>query len=181
MPGIPGATGPVGSAGPVGAEGNTGASGPTGGVGATGIPGTGITVYHARGTAGRSTVVTNIPTAQPGVSVTFTIDQPATVMMWASIGSVTTQATAGASATVEMALYIDNTAATASSRYTAINGTVSAFGTGALTTVRTLPAGQHTIDLRTSRVQGNVAVNIGGNGLTDTNPGELTVLVMPPG
>jgi hypothetical protein len=41
-----------------------------------------------------------------------------------------------------------------------------------------LPAGTHTIDLRTARLNGNTPVDIGGNAVTDVNPGELTLLIL---
>ncbi len=179
--GVPGAVGPTGPAGPAGNAGNAGATGSGGDAGGTGAAGRGITVHHARGTAGRLAVESNAPTVQPGVSVTFTLTQPSTVMMWASIGSRTTQTTTGLSAVVDMTLYLDGTPVPGASRFTTLNGTSSnVFGTGALTTARSMVAGTHTVELRTARVEGNVPIDIGGNGELDVNPGELTVLVMPP-
>ncbi len=179
--GIPGAVGPTGPVGPAGTAGNAGATGSSGGTGGTGAAGRGITVYQARGTAGRLAVESNAPTAQPGVSVTFTLPQPSTVMMWASIGSRTTQTATGLSAVVDMTLYLDGVPMQDASRFTTLNGTsANVFGTGALTTVRSMVAGTHTVELRTARVEGSTPVDIGGNGATEVNPGELTVLVMPP-
>jgi hypothetical protein len=64
-------------------------------------------------------------------------------------------------------------------RFTIGNVTgVNAFNTGAINTMISLPAGTHTIDLRTARPYGSSSVNIGGNSSLDTNPGELTIMIL---
>jgi hypothetical protein len=133
------------------------------------------------GTAGRLAVATNVATVQPGLSQTFNLTAPATVILWATIGGRTTLTTSGAYATVDMILYLNGTFLPTGgwNRFTITNPTAAnAFSTGAINTMINLPAGTHTIDLRTARLNGNTPVDIGGNAVTDVNPGELTLLIL---
>lgn len=173
--GLDGATGPQGPAGPAGATGATGATGPQG------PPGV-INKYHVYGTAGRLGVTSTTPTQQPGMTQTFTLTAPATVIIWATIGGRTTSTTSGAYATVDMVVYIDGNFLTNGgwNRFNIVNPTnTNSFNTGAINTMVTLPAGTHTIDLRTFRsATSTTSVDIGGNAALDTNPGELTIMIL---
>lgn len=190
--GADGATGPAGLTGATGPAGATGATGPTGATGATGIAGatgaTGATgptgvvnKYHVYGTAGRLAVASTTATVQPGLTQTFTLAAPATVIVWATIGGRTTSSTSGAYATVDMIVYLNGTflANGGWNRFNVVNPTaINSFNTCAINTMISLPAGTHTIDLRTARVNGTSPVDIGGNAALDTNPGELTILIL---
>jgi hypothetical protein len=192
LPGPPGAVGAMGPTGPMGATGDagpmgaTGATGPVGATGATGTPGaTGttatITRYHAYGTAGRLAVTSAGATVQPGVTRTFTLAAPSNVIVWASIGARATLTTSGAYATVDAIIYINGNFLPNGgwNRFTVVNGTANnSFNAIAINSMVALPAGTHTVDLRTLRLNGTTPVDIGGNSAADTNPGELTILVL---
>lgn len=173
-----GATGPVGPAGPQGPAGPAGATGATGPQGPSGV----INKYHVYGTAGRLAVASTTPTVQPGLTQTFTLTAPATVIVWATIGGRTTSSTTGAYAQVDMVIYADNNflANGGWNRFNIVNPTsTNSFNTCAINTMITLPAGTHTIDLRTFRGAGSTSpVDIGGNAALDTNPGEMTILIL---
>jgi hypothetical protein len=80
-----------------------------------------------------------------------------------------------------MILYVDGAFIPAGgwNRFTTVNpSNTNSFNTGAINTMITLPAGTHTIELRTSRLSGSSSVDIGGNATTDVNPGELTIMVL---
>ncbi|MES2131429.1 MAG: hypothetical protein V4506_03710 [Bacteroidota bacterium] len=184
--GAAGATGPIGPAGPTGAAGTAGATGPAGATGATGPAGpTGpsgvIQKYHVYGTAGRLATTSTAATAQPGLTQTFTLASPASVIIWATIGGRNTATTSGAYATVDMIVYLNGAflANGGWNRFSVVNPTAAnSFGVGAINTMISLPAGTHTIDLRTARLNGTTSVDIGGNAALDTNPGELTILIL---
>lgn len=170
--GSPGATGPIGPAGPPGATGPAGPQGPSGVVNR----------YHVQGTAGRLAVTSTTPTVQPGMTQTFTLSAPATVIVWATIGARTTVTTSGSYATVDMVLYVNNNFLPNGgwNRFNVVNPTnTNSFNTCALNTMINLPAGTHTIDLRTFRsATSNSPVDIGGNSSLDTNPGEMTIMIL---
>jgi hypothetical protein len=64
-------------------------------------------------------------------------------------------------------------------RFTTVNhSSGNSFNTCAINTSFNLPAGTHTIELRSARFAGNTSVDIGGNSATDTNPGELTIMIL---
>ncbi len=179
-----GATGAAGPVGPIGPAGAAGATGPAGAAGATGPQGPSgvIQKYHVYGSAGRLAVTSTVATAQPGLTQTFTLASPATVMIWATIGTRNTATTAGAWSNVDMIVYLNNNFLPNGgwNRFSTVNPSTGAngFNTCAINTVVSLPAGTHTIDLRTARSNGTVSVDIGGNSSTDTNPGELTIMVV---
>jgi hypothetical protein len=165
------------NAGPQGPAGPVGATGPAGPTGPSGV----INRYHAYGTAGRLAVSSATHTVQPGMTQTFTLTAPATVIVWATIGGRTTSSTSGAYATVDMVVYLNGAflANGGWNRFNIVNPTsINSFNTCAINTMITLPAGTHTIDLRTARVNGTSTVDIGGNAALDTNPGELTILIL---
>lgn len=141
-----------------------------------------IQKYHVYGSAGRLAVTSTVATAQPGLTQTFTLASPATVMIWATIGTRNTATTAGAWSNVDMIIYLNNNFLPNGgwNRFSTVNPSTGAngFNTCAINTVVSLPAGTHTIDLRTARSNGTVSVDIGGNSSTDTNPGELTIMVV---
>ncbi|MDP9954959.1 hypothetical protein J2X97_000596 [Epilithonimonas hungarica] len=190
--GVAGATGATGSQGVTGATGPTGlqgiqgiqgATGNTGAVGATGAQGSSgvIQKYHVYGSAGRLAVASNTPTMQPGLTQTFTLSSPATVAIWATIGARNTVTTSGAYSNVDVVVYVNNNflANGGWNRFSNINGTSqNSFNTCAINTMISLPAGTHTIDLRTFRSNGTSPVDIGGNSAADTNPGEMTILIL---
>lgn len=173
-----GATGPAGPAGPAGAAGTAGATGPQGPQGPPGV----INKYHVYGTAGRLAVTSITPTMQPGMSQTFTLTAPATVIIWASIGGRTTSTTSGAYATVDMVVYANGAFLPNGgwNRFNIVNpNNTNSFGTCAINTMINLPAGTHTIDLRTFRGASSTSpVDIGGNSATDVNPGEMTIMIL---
>lgn len=174
--GLPGAPGPAGPAGPAGAAGATGPAGPAGPQGPSGI----VQVFHALGSAGRLGVTSNIATVQPGVSVSFTLAETATVQILSSVGARMISATDSAWATIDAVIYVNNNFLPNGgwNRFTVSNASaINEFNTISINTVVILPAGTHTIDLRTLRASGNAAADIGGNSAVDVNPGELTVVV----
>ena len=179
--GAAGATGPAGAAGATGPAGPAGATGATGATGPQGPSGV-IQKYHVYGTAGRLAVTSTAATAQPGLTQTFTLASPATVMIWATIGTRNTATTAGAWSNVDMIIYLNNNFLPNGgwNRFSTVNPSTGAngFNTCAINTMVSLPAGTHTIDLRTARSNGTVSVDIGGNSSTDTNPGELSIMVV---
>jgi hypothetical protein len=151
--------------------------------GAQGVPGTSgvLQSYHVYGSAGRLAVATTVATMQPGMTQTFTLASPARIVVWATIGGRTTAATAGAYATVDMIIYLNGGFLPNGgwNRFQIANaGAYNTFNTCAINTSFTLPAGTHTIDLRTARFNGTTAVDIGGNSAADVNPGELTIMVL---
>ena len=182
--GAPGATGPAGPMGATGPQGPAGTAGPAGATGATGPqgpPGV-INKYHVYGTAGRLAVTSNVPTVQPGMTQTFTLAAPATVIVWATIGARTTSTTSGSYAQVDMVVYVNNNflANGGWNRFNVVNPTgANSFNTCAINTMISLPAGTHTIDLRTFRsLTSPSPVDIGGNASLDTNPGEMTIMIL---
>lgn len=176
--GATGATGTAGAAGITGATGNTGAAGSMGATGPTGI----IQKYHLYGTAGRLAVNSTTATLQPGLTQTFTLASPATVIVWATIGARTTGTGNANYANVDMILYVDGTFLPQGgwNRFQVTNpSTSNSFNTCAMNTSFSLAAGTHTIELRTARLAGSTStVDIGGNATTDTNPGELTIMIL---
>ncbi len=178
-----GATGAIGPAGPVGATGDAGPAGPIGATGATGATGAAATMtrYHVYGTAGRLAVASAVATVQPGLTQTFTLGSPATVTIWATIGARTTGTGNANYATVDAVVYVDGNFLPSGgwNRFSVVNpSTTNAFNAVAINTMVALPAGTHTVDLRTLRLAGSTStVDIGGNASADVNPGELTIVV----
>jgi len=118
---------------------------------------------------------------QPGLTQTFTLANPASAIIWASIGARTTSTTSGAYANVDAIIYLDGNFLPNGgwNRFSTVNGASNAFNAVAINTMVALAAGSHTIELRTLRLAGStVSVDIGGNASTDVNPGELTILVL---
>lgn len=114
------------------------------------------------------------------MSVTFTLAETATVQILSSVGARMTSTADGAWASIDAVIYVNNNFLPNGgwNRFTVSNaGTHNEFNTVSINTVVTLPAGTHTIDLRTYRGNGSAAVDIGGNSALDVNPGELTVVV----
>ena len=181
--GVAGAQGVQGLTGATGAQGIQGVTGATGAVGATGaqgLPGV-IQKYHTYGSSGRLAVASSVATVQPGLTQTFTLASPANVVIWATIGARNTVTTAGAYSNVDVIIYLNNNflANGGWNRFSNVNGTAqNSFNTCAINTMISLPAGTHTIDLRTSRSNGTSPVDIGGNSAADTNPGEMTILIL---
>jgi hypothetical protein len=173
--GIDGATGATGAAG---TNGTNGINGTTGATGATGI----IQRYHVYGTAGRLAVNSATATLQPGLTQTFTLTAPATVIVWATIGARTTGTGNTNYANVDAIIYVDGAFLPLGgwNRFQVTNPSASnSFNTCAINTSFTLAAGVHTIQLRTARLAGSTStVDIGGNAALDTNPGEMTILIL---
>ena len=179
--GVAGPAGPIGATGPAGSIGATGPAGATGATGPQGPQGV-FQKYHVYGTAGRLAVTSTSATAQPGLTQTFTLTAPATVIIWATIGTRNTVTTAGAWSNVDMIIYLNGNFLPNGgwNRFSTVNSSAAAnaFNTCAINTMITLPAGTHTINLRTARSNGTTSVDIGGNAALDTNPGELTILII---
>ncbi len=178
--GLTGATGPQGATGATGAQGPAGATGAAGPAGPTGPSGV-IEKYHVRGTGSRALVTSTTATLQPGLTQTFTLTASATVLIIATIGGSNSSTTSGAYSTVDAVVYVDNAFLPNGgwNRFSIVNGTsMSGINSVAINTTATLAAGTHTIQLRTLRAAGTSSVNIGGNGTTDVNPGEMTILVL---
>ncbi len=179
--GAAGPAGPIGATGPAGSIGATGPAGATGATGPQGPQGV-FQKYHVYGTAGRLAVTSTSATAQPGLTQTFNLTAPATVIIWATIGTRNTVTTAGAWSNVDMIIYLNGNFLPNGgwNRFSTVNSSAAAnaFNTCAINTMITLPAGTHTINLRTARSNGTTSVDIGGNAALDTNPGELTILII---
>ncbi len=162
--------------GPAGAAGTPGAAGPIGPTGPTGI----INKFHVFGTAGRAAVTSTAATLQPGLTQTINLVAPQVVNIWATIGALNTSTTAGQYSTVDMIIFVDGAFLPVGgwNRFTVVNPTgTNGFNTCAINTQVSLAAGSHTIELRTARFAGSTSVTIGGNAVTDTNPGEMTILI----
>lgn len=139
--------------------------------------------YHVYGTSGRSGVIDDgaPPAVQPGMSQTFTLSSPATVMIWATIGALTTTSTSGSYAIVDMIIYANGNFLPNGgwNRFSVVNPTnMNAIGNSAINTMISLPAGTHTIELRTQVSGGDSPVDIGGDSSLEVNPGEMTILVL---
>ncbi|MNK05558.1 Collagen triple helix repeat protein [compost metagenome] len=179
-PGPAGPAGPQGPAGAPGAAGAAGAAGPAGATGPQGPPGV-IDKYHVHGSTGRLSVTSNVAAAQPGLTQTINLAGASTVAIWATIGGRTTLTGNGNHAVVDVVIYVDGNFLPNGgwNRFTVTNpSTTNAFNTCAVNTMVTLPAGSHTIEVRTLRSSGTSPVDIGGNSSTDVNPGELSILVL---
>ena len=181
-----GATGPAGPQGPQGDPGVAGPQGPAGAAGATGPAGptgpTGIIQkYHLYNTASRAGVTSNAPAIQPGLTQTITLSAPATIIVWASIGAINATTTTNQYSIVDFILFVDGNYLPQGgyNRFTILNtGSIAPFVTSSINTSFTLPAGTHTIEIGTARVQGTAAVNIGGNAATEVNAGEMSIMVL---
>ncbi len=178
--GATGPQGPAGAQGPAGPAGSAGAAGATGATGPQGPPGV-IDKYHVYGTGGRLAVTSTVATLQPGMTQTINLAAPSTVIIWATIGALNTVTTTGSYSNIDMIVYVDGNFLPSGgwNRFSVVNGTgTNSFSTCAINTMITLPAGAHTIELRTARSSGTSSVNIGGNAALDTNPGEMTIMVL---
>ncbi len=184
--GVDGAPGAAGPAGPMGATGPAGPQGPVGPAGATGATGPQgpsgvINRYHVYGTAGRTGVSSTALTVQPGMSQVITLAAPSTVIIWGTIGALNTTTGGTAYSLVDMVVHINgNPLVNGGWNRMFITNTSAVTGMGncAINTMVTLPAGTHTIDLRTNRSSGTSVVTIGGNSALEVNPGELTIMVL---
>lgn len=178
--GTQGPAGPQGPQGPAGAIGATGPAGPQGPQGPQGTSGV-VQKYHVMATGNRTNVSSTTLTIQPGMTQTFTLTQPASVIVWATIGALNTTTGVTAYSSVDMVIHHNgNFLANGGWNRMFISNTSASTGLGmcALNTMLNLPAGTHTIDLRTCRAGGTSAVTIGGNPSTDVNPGEMTIMIL---
>jgi hypothetical protein len=133
--------------------------------------------YSLVGTASRTGVTSNVLTAQPGLSQTFTTTAASNVTVWASIGGFIPSSVDGDQTVVDIVVYLDGNPLPTGGW----NRFVVAYpgiGMGSVNTSFALAAGTHTIELRTARSTGNWSVDIGGNGVTDVNPGEMQIMVI---
>lgn len=148
--------------------------------GPEGPPGAGIAaVYHAYGSSMRAGVTSSAPVVQPGLVLTFTLLQPSTVQIVATVG-ISVPADPSGYAMVDAVIYVDGNFLPNGgwSRATLRSGSGGTIALIPINTVVTLPAGAHTIDLRTLRhLSSTVPVDIGGNSMTEVNPGELTLVI----
>lgn len=153
-----------------------GAAGPQGVPGTSGV----LQTYHVYGTTARLNA-NNVATVQPGMTQTFTLTSPAKIVVWATIGARITAPTVGIYANVDMVIYANNGLLPAGgyNRFQLANAAAAtAINTCAINTSFTLPAGTHTIELRTLRYSGTANVDIGGNAVTEINPGEMTIMIL---
>lgn len=141
-------------------------------------------IYHLYNTAGRTNVTSTTLTQQPGMVQNIIVPAgfTANVVIHASIGTRNTATTANLFATTDFVIFIDNNflAKGGWNRFTSINnnsGSNNSFTNSTITTAATLAAGTHTVEIRTSRFNGTVAVDIGGSASADTNAGEMTLTV----
>lgn len=188
--GPPGADGPMGSDGLPGADGldgvpgPTGPEGPPGPMGETGPPGppgsaASIQRYHVRSTASRRNVTSFDHVLQPGMTQTFTLSAPSSVIVWANIGAFINAP--NAIAWVDAIIYVNGSPLPQGGwgQIGLINGigsTGMTINAVAINTMFSLPAGTHTVELRTARSLDTVPVmSIGGTG---ANGGEMTIMVL---
>lgn len=136
--------------------------------------------YHVFGTEPRYAVTRNVPTLQPGLTQTITLDESMKIIVWASIGAKNLLSRTGANAVVDLIIYVDGKELSTGgyNRFSVVNSTDnSSVNTGSVNTSFTLAKGTHTIELLTSRVSGSSAVQIGKWSTTKANGGEMTILV----
>lgn len=136
--------------------------------------------YHVYGTEPRYAVTRNVPTLQPGLTQTITLEESMKITVWASVGAKNLATASGANAAVDIIVHVDGEELPAGgyNRFSVVNATDnSSVNTGSINTSFTLPKGSHTIELLTSRVSGNSAVQIGKWAQTHANGGEMTIMV----
>ncbi len=139
-----------------------------------------MSTLHAFGTAARNNVTSNVATVQPGLTLTFTLTQPTTVVVIATIGARNTTINVGASAVVDSVIYANGTFLPNGgwNRFSVVNPNgISGVATNTINTTIDFPAGTHTVDLRTLRSSGTTAVDIGGDAANEGNAGELTIVI----
>jgi hypothetical protein len=143
---------------------------------------TDVTSYHVYNTAGRLAVTSTTLTLQPGMTQTITIPAGMTAKahIHATCGTRNVDATSGDYSHIDAVIFLDGAALASGgwNRLTTVNHSSSnSFGQVSIVTQVTLTAGAHTIELRTKRVSGNTAVDIGGDAVLDATAGEMTIYV----
>jgi hypothetical protein len=139
-------------------------------------------VIQLYGTASRTGINSAVNTVQPGLSTTIVVPagQTAQISVIGDIG-VRNVATATSNySIVDVVIYLNGAFLPLGgwNRCETLNGNnQNAFGVIPFSATFTVPAGTHTIDIRTARFGGNTTCDIGGNCVTDTNCGEATVFV----
>lgn len=141
--------------------------------------------YHAYDATGRTGVISNVLTLQPGCTINFTIPagQTADVKIDALLGGTNVSTTAGQYSLVDVVIYLDGTflAQGGWDRISCLNPgatNTNGFFTAAISTwASNVTAGAHTLQLMSSRNAGTSAVNLGGNCATTTNCGEIHAAV----
>ncbi|GAB4024334.1 hypothetical protein GCM10028773_46130 [Spirosoma koreense] len=136
--------------------------------------------YQVYGTAPRLNITNTQYTVQPGMTQTFALSAPASVIIWATIGA-TLPAGNTATVNVDAALFIDGQPKQQGgfNRFTLVgSSSAKTFNTVAINTMINLTAGSHTIELRTASVNVVPNLTIGGNASVDVNPGEMTIQVL---
>lgn len=140
-------------------------------------------IYHVYNTAIRVAVTSTVATQQPGMTQTITVPNgfTANVVIQASIGTRNAVNTANGWSNTDFVIYIDNNFLPKGgwNRFTTVNNgsAMNGFTNSTITTAATLNAGTHTVEVRTARSNGTVAVDIGGNASNDTNAAEMTLTV----
>jgi hypothetical protein len=137
--------------------------------------------YHVFGTAARSAVTSTTQVQQPGLTQTFTTTAATTAIVWVTIGANNTSTTSGQNSLVDVVVYLDGAFLPTGgwNRTSVVNpNNTNGFNVCAINTSFAVAAGTHTIAVYTARVSGNTSVNIGGNATTDTDPGELTIMLL---
>jgi hypothetical protein len=117
----------------------------------------------------------------PGTAITFTIPtgMTADVNIWAYAGAMETATNSNNYATVDIAIFRNGAFLPVGgfNRITLDGYNINEFKTTSFFTMETLGAGTYTYDIRGRRNGGTQAVNIGGNCSTDTNCGEIVIMV----
>lgn len=139
-------------------------------------------VIQLYGTAPRLNVSSAAATVQPGLSTTIVIPagQTAQITVIGDIGVRNALTTSTAYTIVDVIVFLNGTFLPVGgwNRCETLNGNLqNAFGVIPISATFTVPAGTHTIDIRTAKFGGNINCDIGGNCATDTNCGEITVFV----
>ncbi len=148
----------------------------------SGVGSSRMQTLHVRGTATRAAVTSTTLTLQPGVTQTFTIPAGVTADIYinATIGMRNVDTTPGDFASIDAVIHVNGTAMPAGgwNRMTNVNhDTGNSLSNVSIAAAAVLTGGTHTIDLRTNRVNGNTAIDIGGDATLDATPGEMTLLI----
>lgn len=173
--GATGLSGAIGATGPAGPSGATGPAGVTGPAGATGPAGTtGQDAKTAFGTGGVFPVDTVNFVPLPGLSLTLNVPSDAMVYI-ATDGGVAMSGLGKASA--DVAVFVDGARTQGGLRRVSVAEATTDFDTWAISLSLQLPAGTHTVDVRTRYGSGTGSVMVGARGGLLLQ-GELTALIL---
>lgn len=140
--------------------------------------------YHAYDTGGRAAVTSNVPTQQPGctISVVIPTGQIADIKIDAVLGATNSTTTAGLYSNVDVIAVVDGAYLPKGgyNRITVLNSSAgpNGFNASTLSTVwSNVTAGTHTIQLFSARFTGTTSVNIGSDCVVSSNCGEINAIV----